>query len=320
MSLSQIMLTSTKLLTWSVFAIQLIGTLASPAVPLPLEVVHAEVASASEAEELVLTPAGKFPKSQVHEVPGGGRVEHDGETVHILSANGTTVSTAEFANLKRSTLERRNLPNGYVVLAYWSEGSIGNPINRFTSTWTVPDIPQSITGQTIFIFNGLEPSVGDAILQPVLQWGPSAAGGGNYWSIASWWVGPAGVFYTTPLGVTVGSSLTGVMTLESITTPNGVTTYNYNSVFSGFPLSSLSISSTRELPLAFEALEIYNTQSATGLPRGRTEMRDIDIVRRDGSRPSVSWVPTSNSANGFGVQIVANGVPHGRVDLIYPNQ
>ena len=26
------------------------------------------------------------------------------------------------------------------------------------------------------------------IIQPVLQWGPSCAGGGNYWSIASWYV------------------------------------------------------------------------------------------------------------------------------------
>ena len=34
----------------------------------------------------------------------------------------------------------------------------------------------------------MEPADTSAVLQPVLQWGVSAAGGGNYWAIASWYL------------------------------------------------------------------------------------------------------------------------------------
>ena len=46
----------------------------------------------------------------------------------------------------------------------------------------------STNGGVIFIFNGLEPTTENVIIQPVLQYGVSAAGGGNYWAIASWLV------------------------------------------------------------------------------------------------------------------------------------
>ena len=51
-------------------------------------------------------------------------------------------------------------------------------------------------GQTIFLFNGIEPGDFSHILQPVLQWGPSAAGGGASWSVASWYVGGGNAFHT----------------------------------------------------------------------------------------------------------------------------
>ena len=44
--------------------------------------------------------------------------------------------------------------------------------------------------RTIFLFNGIQNST--SIYQPVLQWGPSAAGGGNFWTVASWYVDGAG--------------------------------------------------------------------------------------------------------------------------------
>lgn len=36
------------------------------------------------------------------------------------------------------------------------------------------------------MFSGIQNST--MIYQPVLQWGESAAGGGNYWGVASWYV------------------------------------------------------------------------------------------------------------------------------------
>ena len=42
------------------------------------------------------------------------------------------------------------------------------------------------TGGLTYLFPGLSPKSGDVILQPVLQWGNGAAGGGKYGAGASW--------------------------------------------------------------------------------------------------------------------------------------
>ena len=82
------------------------------------------------------------------------------------------------------------------------------------STWTVPPAPSTDSGQTIFLFNGIQNyGTNYGILQPVLQWGPSAAGGGSYWSIASWYVTSGGdAFHTTLIQVDEGDVLIGLMT------------------------------------------------------------------------------------------------------------
>jgi hypothetical protein len=52
----------------------------------------------------------------------------------------------------------------------------------------VPADPAVKGSQSDFFFSSLEPSSGASILQPVLQWGTSAAGGGQGYFIASWYV------------------------------------------------------------------------------------------------------------------------------------
>ena len=76
---------------------------------------------------------------------------------------------------------------GWIENAQWRNGG-SNPIIYFSTKWVVPPAPSASDGQTVFLFNGLQPDNGAHILQPVLQWGPSAAGGGNYWSITNWYV------------------------------------------------------------------------------------------------------------------------------------
>ena len=53
--------------------------------------------------------------------------------------------------------------------------------------------PATRSRQTIFLFNGIQNTGANfGILQPVLQYGSSAAGGGAFWSIASWYVTSGG--------------------------------------------------------------------------------------------------------------------------------
>jgi hypothetical protein len=54
---------------------------------------------------------------------------------------------------------------------------------------TVPPPPYQQAPEIIYIYAGLQSSTNPScgIVQPVLQWGPTPAGGGYYWSIASWY-------------------------------------------------------------------------------------------------------------------------------------
>jgi hypothetical protein len=69
-----------------------------------------------------------------------------------------------------------------------------------------------------------------------LQWGTSAAGGGNYWAVASWLAdgqgGPA--FYSQLVQVKPGDVFVGVMTLTG-QSPNGL---SYNCEFQMFFVTS----------------------------------------------------------------------------------
>lgn len=71
-------------------------------------------------------------------------------------------------------------------------------LNRLDGVFTVPSNPTT-NGATVFFFNSLMPSSGNAIIQPVLQYGAAANGGGNYWVIASWYVSPSGSYLVSPM-------------------------------------------------------------------------------------------------------------------------
>ena len=84
---------------------------------------------------------------------------------------------------------------------------------KIAATWAVPPQPTGNDGQTLFFFPGFEDySDVISIVQPVLQYGPSGAGGGNYWAVASWNCCPTGTAWHSPL-LDVSSSDTIVGTI-----------------------------------------------------------------------------------------------------------
>jgi hypothetical protein len=91
--------------------------------------------------------------------------------------------------------------------------------NKLSGAWSVPTAPTSYVGQAIFLFPSLEPAAGTAILQPVLQYGVSAAGGGQFWSIASWYLSSTGnAFHSGLLNVGGISSVTGSVVASNCAT------------------------------------------------------------------------------------------------------
>ena len=138
----------------------------------------------------VLTPGGFRPRSQVHRL-------QPGEALHFSSGRATlrnlsTNASREIAMLAAPDTHLPALGSGWITYAYWNNDT-GHPLTSFRTTWQVPPAPATQESQTIFLFNGIQNNgTNYGILQPVLQWGSSAAGGGPYWSIASWYVTSGG--------------------------------------------------------------------------------------------------------------------------------
>lgn len=159
----------------------------------------------------VQIPGALIRPDCVHGIPSGATVEasSDGRITGDVTLNGAFIAhydaCPEKAIVTRPRKRTQSLPNppgtgnGWVEDSQWDIPlGPGDNIDYMGNTWTVPSYPSS-GGALIYLFNGIEPASGDWILQPVLQFGVSPAGGGNYWAIASWLVGANGYYFYSPL-------------------------------------------------------------------------------------------------------------------------
>lgn len=174
----------------------------------------------ADRKDLVLRPGGYSPKSSVHSVNPGQAVIQDKKGVRVMAdsdlvltpggrdrslvhliepKHALVVDEHEFSKLNLTTKAakkiqdtiRANVPalgSGWVSYAFWNNGT-GATLKSFNTTWIVPKSPAAEENplQTIFLFNGVQNYGSNfGILQPVLQWGTSAApGGGNFWAVTS---------------------------------------------------------------------------------------------------------------------------------------
>lgn len=160
-------------------------------------------------EDFLPVPGGRrFHKSCVHKLPDGALLE--GRQVSVGGIN-----VEEFPACAFSPRDRHHdgpLPwiNGWMLWGQRSATPIGGIawFNDIQSRWTVPTAPNDTNPHTIFLFPGFQ-GTGGHILQPVLQFGTSAAGGGAFWAMANWIVGPDIAAYSTLQSVSVGSVITG---------------------------------------------------------------------------------------------------------------
>lgn len=214
------------------------------------------------------------------------------------------------------------ITDGWIVYSGWTNGS-ANPISYFKTQWAVPPAPASDNDQTVFLFNGIQSFGADVfILQPVLQWGSSFAGGGSYWSITNWYVGSDGTALFGPLiQVNSGDVLEGIMTLTGQTGAN----FNYLSSFTGHPTADLVVNNVAELTWANETLECYDVAAFTDYPdTALTAFHDIEIRLRTSTTPfteaqaTINWqVNNDVTDNGQQCLILSNDSPGGDVYLYY---
>jgi len=279
----------------------------------------------AEAENLVLTPGGYRHESLVNHIEPGHFLDLGSGSLKKMHTSGREV--ADFGPLPirpaGEPLMPRNvarhpglvpdLGSGWIAYAYWTNNS-GHPVSRFATTWVVPPAPATDHGQTIFLFNGIQNST--MIYQPVLQWGPSGAGGGSYWAVASWYVdGQGGVAnHSNLVRVNPGDVLVGVMTQ----TGQSGSQFSYNCDFEGIANTSLAISNVQELTWNIETLEAYGVQQCSDYPNANfTAFVGIDLQTSAG-RPALSWTPVNAVTDcGQSARVVSNANPGGEVDIYY---
>ena len=285
--------------------------------------------------EMIATPYGKALRSKVHFIGSKQHLNIKDGNVQIID-NRTGVVRQEFKSnssenkndeLKNiiskfnSKVSVQDTENGWITYAYWLDNNGFKPITYFSTKWIVPSPPPSSNNQTVFLFNGLSPTSCSYILQPVLQWGVSEAGGGDYWTIANWYVSSGTEYYCdTLIKVSPGTKLQGVMEM----TKDSSSLFSYNSYFivdsSGvtLPGCSLQVNNVVLLDYAFQTLEAYGITACTDYPLDTMIKLTNIIIKEDTVYPSMMWTPV-NSITEYGQEtdVISNSTTNGEVDIYF---
>jgi hypothetical protein len=260
--------------------------------------------------DFALTPRGYRHHSLVHCVKGGTSVRREPSAWTTRSAEGL-IGRVSPSPLSLSDL-MPSPATGWVSYADWQNSS-GTPVSLFESTWRVPPLPKTISSQTIFLFNALQTTEQDHILQPVLQWGQSAApGSGQGWTIASWWVGreTEPLFITESTPVSVGDVLVGRIALLA---QNG-SLFSYTCEFAGMSATKLVAENLPQLTDCTETLEAYGVTTDAEYPAtDKTAFSSIEL-QVGGEAAQLSWAGKGSSP----AEVISNSASNGEVDVMYP--
>jgi hypothetical protein len=266
------------------------------------------------ADGLISTPGGFRKPSFVHLVRPNQSVVKRGGVSHLMDM--ATASLVETPADQVAPKDPANQAGGWSTWATWNNQT-GTAISLLSTTWVVPPPPVTQSGQLIYLFNGLQNPAGSEILQPVLQWGTSGAGGGSFWSIASWHVDSNNQAFCTPsIAVNPGDVLTGIMIQVAVYSDG---TRNYNCQFQGIAGTSLMALGMVELTAAEQTLEAYGLTGQGDYPATpSTAMAQIEL-QVGGNPAPVAWTPYSMQSPAYGehTTVVSNATPGGEVNLFY---
>jgi hypothetical protein len=291
----------------------------------------AKEATAETQGDQVLTPVGYMSRSNVHYIaPGYSLSVENGHLHKVETLSGKFVE--DFGEVK--PLEDRYNPakftsaaagsggsrlpyvEGWIAYSYWN--NTGSAITNFTTNWVVPSVPSKQSSQTIFLFNGLQDGTTSTsyIIQPVLQWGPSAAGGGKYWAVTNWYVSSSAAYYGSLVTVSAGASLKGILKETAVSGSN----YSYNSSFSGYSsASSLQINNVPQAYWAAETLESYGVATpSTEYPPNSYVALDSIVMQQGTAYAPLSW-STAQATSGAAQKavVVSNSASDGQVDIYF---
>eukprot|EP01117_Protostelium_nocturnum_P005393 TRINITY_DN1959_c0_g1_i2.p1 TRINITY_DN1959_c0_g1~~TRINITY_DN1959_c0_g1_i2.p1 ORF type:complete len:281 (+),score=104.21 TRINITY_DN1959_c0_g1_i2:111-953(+) len=212
----------------------------------------------------VMVPGGYLLDSeQVKEVPNGSLLVYNetSSLLQILDSEMRILSEEIMEQFEGKSVQKRD--TGWVNSAW----QMGRRQTEFTASWTVPQRPASLADrQTLFYFNSWENQINgiSQIVQPVLQWGVSAAGGDhNSWKLGSWWVTSNHQAKYSPLTtVNPGDKIVGTI---SYSDPQ---TISIKCFVNGKMTANLSIRGTGVYDSAQVASEVYFLNTCKDYPPG----------------------------------------------------
>jgi Secretion system C-terminal sorting domain len=252
-------------------------------------------------DEYVYTPFGLALKSNVHYINNSHFLNIKDDQIQVVNAKLNTVNqifkktpaTKASANKSNTNSNQKHslydsgYQGGWITYAH-AQINADNPmsITYFSSNYVVPSKLRNGSSQLIYLFNGLQ---GDDsvryILQPVLQWGFSPAGGGDYWAICNWLVSENSYFYDSLITVNPGTRLKGEIKATAVSN----NFFNYYSSFAGYS-SGLKVNNIHELNMPLVALEAYNFDGSLEYPTDeKIRMTNIQIMS-DSLYTPVLWL------------------------------
>jgi hypothetical protein len=247
----------------------------------------ATLQEALKSNEYLRTPRGFYHRECIHAIDDGAKIDNSNpdETVITLKDGGKRkIKACGYPNFPSDGYAP--VANGWIEAAQYTAPS---RIEKMTARWTVPPIPAQ-SGSLIYLFPGIEPSSGSLILQPVLQYGYGAGGGGDYWAIESWYCG-ASCFHSDLRAVNAGDVLDGSMVSSNCTTKKGC---NWNITTTDRTTGASTILNvggvTQTFTWAFGgALEAYYLSSCTQYPQDPTTFTNLSVSGAKGRAFAPTW-------------------------------
>lgn len=248
---------------------------------------------------------------------GGFHVEHDSLEGKAMVIPACNMTATPLASSGKPSTGKEPFHGGWQV--YAKQQPTGD-VASFVGSWNVPDAPKKYTGQTVFLFTGMQnidwvppddgPKSKFDIIQPVLQYGPSAAGGGKYWSISSWYVPLhdgwfAESVYSDPMEVQEGDSIFGNMTRTGdqafYISTESAKLKNATAMTINKPL----LKTQPWMYVTLESYADYDDMSCDMWPSTTTSFTDLRFTGKDGGEIKQAWQEI-NKAPVCGDSVAAN--------------
>jgi len=265
--------------------------------------------------KVVMTPRGPRPAAHVHEIPVGGTVRRVGNETHLLDASGNIIHIAPITSPLVRADSKVDMPDewsSWASYGFYNKLPKSLELTKIVASWTVPPRPTTWSGDPIFSFIEAE-NLSDLSLQPTLQYGVSAAGGGEYWGMAVWHFTNDGSYYT-PLNKNVHS---GEVVTAAITIVPGT-----NRLTASISTHGPGATYVLELgkPWTVVALGLAPNDLRQKLPPSGITFGPIGLgFTGTGAPPDDPWFPIEHTPEGPSIVVEKQGSQDGQIRFYYDN-